>query len=486
MGIVWNGPGMRNGVADTKNHFNGNIAIEFRGSSSQSFPKKSYGFETKGSDGLDLNVSLLGMPEESDWILYAPYTDKTMIRDVFTYTMDASMGHYSPRCRFVELFVNKSYEGVYVLMEKIKRDKNRVDVTKMLTTDNTGENITGGYIIKIDKTTGDSGSDGWSSTYVNNTKYTYYQYHYPKADEITFDQKYYIKSYVNQMETALYKEKFTGVGNYHEFLNDNSFVDFMIINEMAKNVDGYRLSSYLFKDRNGVLNCGPIWDFNLTYGNADYYNGWLTDNFQYQAFLSGDDFQNPFWWKKLMKDPAYVVKLKKRWTWIRKNEFSNERINFVVDSLVNELSEAQVRNYQRWTGVLGYYIWPNRFIGPTYASEVTWMKDWITQRLTFLDREWYYNITDNEDLLASGAHSVYPNPFDNTVIVRLTNQGIGDATAALFNTCGTMVWQKNIEAQNGQFTLNMTEDRPLNAGMYVLRIIQNGKTLLTEKVIKKP
>jgi hypothetical protein len=486
MGIIWNGPGKRNNYTDPKNNFNGYIAIETRGSSSQDFPKKSYGFETKTADRLDLNVSLLGLPEENDWILYAPYTDKTMIRDVFTYTMDAAMGHYSPRCRFVELFINNVYQGVYVLMEKIKRDKDRVNVTKLLTTDNTGDNLTGGYIIKIDKTTGSSGSDGWYSAYTNNTNKTYYQYHYPKADEITSYQKTYIKGYVDKMESALYNNKFTGAGNYHEFLNDTSFVDFMIINEMAKNVDGYRLSSYLFKDRKGLMNCGPIWDFNLTYGNCNYRDGWLTNNFQYQVDFTGDGWQNPFWWPQLMKDPAYVLKLKRRWTSIRKKEFSNERINFVTDSLVNLLSEAQVRNYQRWSGVIGHYIWPNYYVGPTYASEITWMKDWLDKRLAFLDNAWYYNFTANEDMLALGAHSVFPNPFDDQLNVKLPNKANGKVVAALFNTNGAMVWQQNAEAQNGQIMLNMSDSPALNSGMYVFRIIQNGKTLLTEKVIKKP
>ena len=245
MGIIWNGVGKRNSLTDPKNNYNGNISIEARGSSSQGFPKRSYGFETKSLDLMDMDVSLLGMPEENDWVLYAPYTDKTMIRDVLTYTLDASMGHYSPRCRYVELFLNGNYEGVYVLMEKIKRNENRVDIAKLLTTDNMGENLTGGYIIKIDKSTG-GGGDGWFSYYINNTNNTYYQYDYPKSKEITPAQKTYIQTYVRNMEKALYLEKFSGTGSYHEYLNDSSFIDFMIINELSKNIDGLESSKAHF------------------------------------------------------------------------------------------------------------------------------------------------------------------------------------------------------------------------------------------------
>jgi len=123
MGIIWDTSGKRNTLNDPMNNYKGKIGIEIRGSSSQMFPKKSYGFETRSDNVTSADVSLLGLPAENDWVLYAPYTDKTMIRDVLTYTLDAALGHYSPRCRFVELFLNGSYDGVYVLMEKIKRIK---------------------------------------------------------------------------------------------------------------------------------------------------------------------------------------------------------------------------------------------------------------------------------------------------------------------------------------------------------------------------
>ena len=485
MGIIWNGVGKRNSLTDPKNNYNGNISIEARGSSSQGFPKRSYGFETKSLDLMDMDVSLLGMPEENDWVLYAPYTDKTMIRDVLTYTLDASMGHYSPRCRYVELFLNGNYEGVYVLMEKIKRNENRVDIAKLLATDNMGENLTGGYIIKIDKSTG-GGGDGWFSYYINNTNNTYYQYDYPKSKEITPAQKTYIQTYVRNMEKALYLEKFSGTGSYHEYLNDSSFIDFMIINELSKNIDGYRLSSYLYKDKNKLMNCGPIWDFNLTYGNADYYNGWSTTGFEYQTDFGSDNWQNPFFWNKLMKDPAFVLKLKRRWSWIRKHEFSNQRINFVNDSLVSLLSEAKTRNYQRWTGVIGNYIWPNYYVGATYASEVTWMKNWLTQRLAFLDKSWHYDYTGNENQLVAHSISIYPNPFTDRINIQLAPPENGMGYVELFNTGGMLIRKNNMEIQNGYFQLELSGINSLTPGTYVLRITQNNKILLTEKIVKRP
>ena len=490
LGIIWNGPGKRNALIDPKNNYNGKVGIEWRGSSSQSFPKKSYGFETKTSDLADVDVSLLGMPEENDWILYAPYTDKTMVRDVLTYTLDATLGHWSPRCRYVELFLNGNYEGVYVLMEKIKRNKNRVDIAKLLTTDNSGENLTGGYIIKIDKQTG-GGGDGWNSNYYNVANRTYYQYDYPKAKEITVAQKSYIQTWVRNMESALYQEKFTGTGSYHDYLNDSSFIDFMIINEMAKNVDGYRLSSFLYKGKNDKMNCGPIWDFNLTYGNANYYNGWTTTGFQYQANLTQwngmpDYWQNPFWWNKLLRDPGYVTKLKKRWTTLRKKELSDQRITFVIDSLTNVIAEAQVRNYQRWP-ILGNYIWPNyNYAGNNYLAEVNWMKNWISQRLTWLDQQWPYTVTGSDELLAAQSHSIYPNPFTDRITVQLAASIHGEASAEIISSGGALVRRINAVIRNGQAELNFSGTNKLSPGLYVLKISQNNRTVLTEKIVKKP
>src|SRR5665648_1020473 len=258
------------------------------------------------------------------------------------------------------------------------------------------------------------------------------------------------------MEQLLSQEKFTGTGNYHDYLNDSSFIDFMIINELAKNVDGYRLSSFLYKDKNDRINCGPIWDFNLTYGNAN---------------LGDDYWQNPFWWNKLLRDPSYVTKLKKRWSWIRKHELSDQRIAIVIDSLTSEISEAQVRNYQRWP-ILGQYVWPNYYVGNSYVSEITWMKNWITNRLAFLDQQWPYDYTGNEDQLAIHSVSIFPNPFTDRITVQLSSGINGSGSAELRNI-------------NGKIILDFSDQNSLNSGMYLLRIMKENKLILTRKIVKQ-
>jgi hypothetical protein len=151
MGIIYNGPGQMNYITDPYNEYDGIVGIERRGNSSQYyFPKKQYAFETRDSLSMNLNVSLLGMPEENDWILHAPYSDKTLMRNVLAYKMASDLGDYASRTAYCEVVINGDYKGVYVLMEKIKRDVNRVNITELDENDIAGDSLTGGYMVKIE------------------------------------------------------------------------------------------------------------------------------------------------------------------------------------------------------------------------------------------------------------------------------------------------------------------------------------------------
>jgi lysophospholipase L1-like esterase len=150
MKVIDNGEGNRNYSTDTNFNYNGYIGIKWRGNSSLSFAQKKYTIETWDEAGEDLKVSILGMPEESDWVLLAPYNDISLVRDVFAFDMWNEMGHWGPRTRMCEVFVNGEYMGVYAFCEKIKRDKNRVNISKLKKTDIEGRDLTGGYIVRVD------------------------------------------------------------------------------------------------------------------------------------------------------------------------------------------------------------------------------------------------------------------------------------------------------------------------------------------------
>jgi len=379
--------------------FEGFIGIEIRGASSQSFPKKSYGLETRDENNEDLDVSLLGFPEEEDWILYGPYSDKSLLRNILIYDLSRDIGMYASRSVFVELTINDIYKGVYVFMEKLKRDSQRIDINKLKADENSGEDLTGGYILKIDKTAGSNLGEGYNELNSFTSQYAplnaslgqeiNFLYEYPKAKDITTEQKAYISSYVTNFEDALASDSFTDVNlGYSAYIDMPSFIDFFLLNELSNNVDGYRLSTFMHKDKNGKLKMGPIWDFNLAFGNADYCSGGETNVWAYKfnERCSNDFWQIPFWWDRLLQDPAFVTQLKERWDLLRGGSFSEASILTKIDAYKNTLEKAGAieENFMTWN-VLGTYIWPNNFVGDTYNEENNYIKDWLSDRLIWLD-----------------------------------------------------------------------------------------------------
>jgi hypothetical protein len=428
MGIIDNGEGVRNYLTDPFNNYDGSIGIEIRGSSSQQFPKKQYGVETRDSAGADMNVSLLGLPDEADWVLSAPYSDKSLIRDALTYTLARQTGRYASRARFCEVVINGDYKGLYVLFEKIKRDKNRVNVSKMAVVDTAGDKLTGGYIVKMDKLDG-SDTQGWYSgfpPYPGAWQQVYYQYHYPEYADLAPQQRAYIQRWMRDFEIAMELPTYadTALG-YPHYIDVESFVDGILVSELGKNVDSYRLSTFFHKDRDskgGKLVMGPLWDFNHAFGNSDYYDGALTDGWQLiylatnQNFHAIDVWQGPFWWKKLFEETGFAVRMYDRWMALRSGVFSDAAIAATIDSLTGMLSEAQARNFDRWP-ILGMYVWPNAYVAQTYAEELEYVKHWVWDRLQWMDAALgMESVTPGEGTDGFPGQIVldqnYPNPFN--------------------------------------------------------------------------
>jgi len=228
MGIIDNGPGETNHLSDPYNHYDGFIGIELRGSSTLWFPKKQFAVETRDNLGENNNVSLFGMPEENDWIFNAPYTDKSLMRNVLIYKMARDAGRYASRSHYFELVLNGDYRGVYVMLEKVKRDDNRVDIATLNPNDVSGDDLTGGYIIKIDKWDGENVGGWYSEPQLENYSGFYYQYHYPKPDEIVSEQQEYIINYIDNFEQVMISENFSdSTSGYPSIINWYSFVDFL-------------------------------------------------------------------------------------------------------------------------------------------------------------------------------------------------------------------------------------------------------------------
>jgi len=450
MKILWHEDGSRNYLTDTEYNYDGLIGIEMRGSSSQDlFPKKQYAVETRDESGENLNISLLGFPKENDWILHAPYSDKTLMRNVLTYTLTRKTGWYASRCKFCELVKNGEYMGIYILMEKIKRDDNRVDINKLKENEISGDDLTGGYVIKIDKFTGEH-TDGW---YSKTSDYNiFYQYHEPKDDEIVPEQKQYIQDKIEYFETAMADGNFSDWSN---IIDISSFIDYMLITELTKNIDAYRLSTYLYKDKdsnNPKIFAGPVWDYNLAFGNANYFQGdktdkWLTEILFSTSIMQGDDYFPPFWWKTLWESADFRDRVKTRWQELRKSIFSTDAIFGIVDSVANLLEESVPRNYDRWDYVLGYWVWPNPSgyqNRTTYLSEVNYLKSWIYNRLDWIDNnidDYDVGISPGKQLLAGEYFTAenYPNPFNPGTHISFQLPRKSLAKITIFNLRGEFV-----------------------------------------------
>jgi CotH kinase protein/Secretion system C-terminal sorting domain len=498
--IIDNGVGKINKVTDNANVYLGKTGIEFRGSTSQQFfPKKPYGIELwVDASQTSRKVALLGMPSESDWVLNASYNDKTFMRDVLAYDLANRMGRYATRTRYCEMVVNGNYEGIYILMEKIKRDKGRVDVSSLKTTDNTGDDVTGGYILKIDKTEG-SRSKLWSTFFkINGATYVIpIQIEYPKITDITDAQFNYIKNYVTDFETSLSSPDFLNPAAKWRSMSDmDSFVDYFLLTEVTKNVDGYRLSTYFYKDKDskgGKLKMGPAWDYNLSFGNADYSDGYKTSGFQYKQndlLIPANDtyFLSPFWWERLATDTTFQSKVGKRWKVLKQTVLNPDRIDKWMDSTAIILQPITVRNFNRWQGVLGKKLWPNYYVGVTYSDEVNWMKNWIRQRISWLDSQFSsYGIllANEQEVPKQSPLRVFPNPSENQSMIEYDVLRKARVSIQVYDLTGRLIKTLADEDKSVQTYKIPFNSENLKSGTYIVDYQADGVLVERVKMVKR-
>lgn len=441
-------------TTDIAKQYDGQIGIEYRGSSSfDLFEKKSYNIETRNSDGTNNNTSILGLPAENDWVLYGPYSDKTLMRNALIYSLANEFMEYAPRVRMVELIIDNQYEGVYIFTEKIKRDKNRLNISKLEEGDNHGDNLTGGYILKFDKSDVYNPYTGIKSEYApyaNTWQESYLLFHYPKPQDITDDQKSYLLNYITELEEAFASSNYQdSIVGYHKYIDVSSFVDFFISNELAKNPDGYRLSSFLYKDRESIdnkLKAGPIWDFNLGFGNVNYctngdYKGFVVQNFNK---VCPDDFWViHFWWDRLMSDPTFRSAIKERWLELRRSTLSNANIITKIDSFEYLLDQAQERNFARYP-IIGEYIWPNYTIENSYENEIDRLRSWILDRLHWIDNNLEVLSSFNFDQNRGPDVKLYPNPITDNSVVEYYSRITDKVTITVYNSQGQIIHNNDI------------------------------------------
>ena len=458
MKIINYEPQRRNHVTDAGNIYDGYVGIEIRGSYSATLPQKPYGFETRDSLGKNLNVPLLNMPAENDWVLIANYNDKVFMRNTLAFDLFAKMGHYQPHTQLCELDSNGVYEGIYVLTEKIKQDKNRVNISKLDVTDTSGDNLSGGYIIKVDNTDG-SGIDFWNSTYEaidcpGTGRKPYYVYSYPKPDEIVAQQKKYIQGFVSRIDSMLRTPKWADpVQGYVKYLDVSSFIDYFIVGEVSRNVDTYKKSAFFYKDKDskdGRLHDGPVWDFDWAWKNINECDVNAIDGSGWTYKISLDCRSYPVppgWMVKLLQDTNFTNQLHTRYSLLRKTILSVESLDRYIDSIHTLVNEAQVRHYQRWP-ILGINVGtPEVDAQPTsFNGEIAKFKNWISTRLAWLDANMPGK--DIEETHVHGLGTVptefsllqnYPNPFNPSTMIRYTLKISGVVRLSVYDLLGREV-----------------------------------------------
>ena len=459
MKVIDKANGQLNHPSDTSYTYNGRISIEVRGGSTSYFPKQSFNIETQNADGSNNNVSLLGMPAENDWKLIGPISDRSLLRHTFTYELGRKQGHWEPRSKYCELILNGEYLGLYALTEKIKPDKNRLDISKLTDTDLSGDDVTGGYIF-------------W--TYGNLATDIYY----PKSTKIQTEQEAYINAFVQRYRNVIFRDNWINQEiNYRDYVNTESMLDYLIINELSYDYDKYRTSTYMYKDRSdkdSLIHFGPLWDYNYAYGNTS--EGMATDKWLFRR-ESGDQF------RRLFQDTSLTHRFAEKWHSQRDNFLHTDSLYALIDSLSTHFAQARKRDSTVWDAYTTVNIYLAIDAEYRYDLVIRNLKDWLDRRVNWIDI-WidsiYYPVSGVGSIDIT-RHSqkqklkVYPNPFRDQLKIELNCPSSGNLRLELCSPLGQPVqlWLLEAAQQDIQI-LTLTLPKEIPPGPYLLNIIQKG------------
>ena len=405
MKIIDNGKGKLN-YADLKEHpgqridYEGYIALRYRGNSTfNDSPKKPFSFHTLDGPikyASKQKVKILGMGKDYNWALLAPYSDKSMMRDLLAFEISRPWMEYTPKGRYCEVFLDGTYYGVYILCEVVSEGKHRLNLAKPR---KSGFELTGDYLIEVDYNDNvhyrskhhpvDSKGNALTDRFIH------FQYKSPKYDDLNEAQLLYINRRIDAMEQALASPQFRDPERgYRRYIDVMSFIDYQIAMELGHSIDGYRKSGKLYKRRDNVDQRFKtvVWDMNLAYGNCKLREGWRTDGWIYQSndllYAEGEDFLIPFWWTRLNSDETYQTMLRELWAQYRNSTLTDDGVMAIIDSLANELKAqgAIDRNSKAWPR-WGVYVWPNHYISKDFDDEVSFLKQWLRERIAWMDEQ---------------------------------------------------------------------------------------------------
>ncbi len=475
MDIIDNGPGKYNKPSDTANVYSGDVSIEVRGESSAEFQKRSYRFETIISIDtleIDTNVVLLGMPADDDWILLGPFHDKAQFRNSMIFDLGRRLGSYQVRSKYCELIMNGEFVGLYCLCENIKRHPQRVNIARLRETEISGIDVTGGYIMRLDK------------------DYSGVQIVYPKADNIQPEQTEYIYSFLDTFAAVLYSNYFTDPDSgIRKYMSDTSLVDYLVMNEITKNADAYLFSTYFYKDRADIDNrikFGPLWDYDLAFGNTTFQEGNLTYGWQF-------DFNNRLPVTRILQDVAVVDLFRDRWHELRQGMLHTDSIFALIDSIVDYIHEPVQRNYEVWPVIDKPLFFPN-YVSETYEEEILNIKNWLTDRLQWIDEnidDLYYPVdiyssSNNKAAAEYMGFEAYPNPFSGELSLCFNSSYSGDLKIQFRNLLGQMNLEIITPITQGYREIKLdSRIADIPPGVYIISVTLNSRIIGIKKLLKK-
>jgi hypothetical protein len=341
-------------------------ALEIRGRGNSTWdlsPKKSYRLR------LEEGQSLLGMPSSRHWVLLANHSDKTLLRNALAMELGERLGMaWTPHTAAVELFLNGRYDGVYLLSENIRVDEDRVNIDELSEEDVSADKITGGYLLEVDFR-----QDGYTMITAIDELPIVFQ----DPEQPTPEQEAYIKNYIDELESVLHSDSFADpASGYAAYIDVDSFIRWYFVNEIFRNIDSNMWSScWMYKPRDGKLHMGPVWDFDLAAGNANYDDAFKTDGWWVR--------EAP-WFSRLFEDPAFANRAREIW-----NEINSDQLpEFLaaIHTRAASMQQAQLNNFQRWP-ILETYVWPNYTIPGTYAGEIAYLDEFLRARIEWIDSQ---------------------------------------------------------------------------------------------------
>lgn len=347
--------------------YQGALEIRGRGNSTWDMPKKGYRLKLPSP-----GATVLDMPADRDWVLLANYADKTLMRAAVGFELSRRLGMaWTPRLRYVDLYLNGEFQGNYLLGEHVKVAAQRVNVAAMRATDISEPNVGGGYLVEADFPQYVSAGD------ITTTTSSGILFNIKAPGSINLSQFNYIAGYLQRVENTLLANNFDAKrSGYPTLIDADTFIDWWIVKELVKDVDGpFRSSVYLYKDRGGKLRMGPLWDFDLSSGNVDYSTASEPTGWRIRVKSE--------WFNHLFQDKAFRAKVYDRWQAVKRNHI--DALLPFIDQTAVMLDASQQQNFQRWD-ILNSYVWPNNVVLGSYPAEVAYLRNWLKTRIAWMDK----------------------------------------------------------------------------------------------------